>query len=69
MMEALTRRAEMLAAATQRRQVQRLAMQMKAMLGGGSVEVVDGQVIASGRGLLRRWLIDPSLRFLSSGFR
>ncbi len=69
MMEKLVRRAELLAAAAQRRQVQKLAVRMKAMLGVASVEVVDAEVVISGRGLLRRWLIDPSLRFLSGGLR
>ena len=69
MMDELIRRAEMLAGAEQRRQVQRLAARMKEMLGNGSVEVVHGQVVANGRGLLRRWLIDPGLRFLSSGIK
>jgi hypothetical protein len=69
MMERLMRRVEMLAAAEQKRQAQRLAGRMKEMLGSGSIEVLDTQVVGSGRGLLRRWLIDPSLRFLSSGLK
>jgi len=69
MMEELMRRVEMLAAAEQKQQAQRLAGRMKEMLGSGSVEVLDTQVVGSGRGLLRRWLIDPSLRFLSSGLK
>jgi hypothetical protein len=67
MMERLTRRVEALAATEQRRRVQLLAARMREMLGSGSVEILDAQVVASGRGLLRRWLIDPGLRFLSSG--
>lgn len=69
MMEGLIKRIETLAAAEQRGRVQRLAAQMKTMLGSGSVEVLDAQVVVSGRGLLRRWLIDPGLRFLSSGLK
>ena len=69
MMSGLIRRAELLAAAERRRQVRRLASRMKEMLGSGSVEVVDAAVVATGRGLLKRWLIDPGLRFLSSGLK
>jgi len=69
MMSGLIRRAERLAAAEQRRQVRRLAALMKDMLGAGSVEADDAAVVATGRGLFKRWLVDPGLRFLSSGLR
>lgn len=69
MMDGLIRRAEMLAAAAQRRQARRLATRMTEMLGRDSVEVVEAAVVATGPGLLKRWLIDPGLRFLSSGLR
>jgi len=69
MMEKLSRRAEMLAAAAQRRQVQRVAARMKELLGSSAVDITDAQVAATGRDLLKRWLIDPSIRFLSSGFK
>lgn len=69
MMERLTRRVEALAAAEQRRQVQMLAGRMKEMISGASVEVFEARVIVAGRGLLKRWLIDPALRFLSTGFK
>lgn len=69
MMNRMIRRAEMLAGAEQRRQVQRLASRMKAMMGADAVEIVDAKVVVRGRGLIKRWLIDPGLRFLSSGFK
>ena len=69
MMRGLMRRAEVLAVAEQQRQVRRLATRMKDMLGGGSVEATDTAVVATGRGLLKRWLSDPALRFLSSGLK
>ena len=67
MMDGLIRRAEMLAAAAQRRQVRRLAARMAELLGSGAVEIVDAKVVVRGRGLLKRWLSDPDLRFLSGG--
>lgn len=69
MMNELIRRAEMLAAAHQRRQVERLSARMKEVLGTSAVDIVDARVVVRGRGLIRRWLIDPGLRFLSSGFK
>ena len=67
-MDSLIDRAELLAAAEQRRQVQRLASRLKDMLGEGSVATDGAQVVVRGRGLIKRWLLDPRLRFLSSGF-
>jgi len=69
MMDGLIRRAGMLAAAAQRRQVRRLAARMAELLGSGAVEIVDAKVVVRGRGLLKRWLSDPGLRFLSGGLK
>ena len=69
MMEALMRRGEILAAAEERRQARQLAARLKTVLGQGSVEAIGADVVVSGRGVLKRWVIDPGLRFLSSGLR
>jgi hypothetical protein len=69
MMDALMRRAELLAASEQRRRLASLAERMREMLGRASVEIVDAKVVVSGRGLVRRWLTEPGLRFLASGFK
>lgn len=67
MMEKLVKRADELARAGQRQKVQAVAEQLKGMLAGASVEVEEARVLVSGRGIIKRWLIDPSLRFLAGG--
>jgi hypothetical protein len=69
MMSNLLARGEALAREAQRRKVQHVARQLSAMLGGGAIQVEEARVLVRGRGLIRRWLIDPSLRFLSGGFK
>ena len=48
-----------------RRRAEAIAERMRATLRGASVEATETGVIVSGRGLVRRWLIDPELRFLA----
>jgi len=67
MMDGLIRRAEMIAAAEQRRQARRLASRISESFGTAAVEVGEAGVVIRGRGLRKRWLIDPALRFLASG--
>lgn len=69
MMTNLVRRAEDLARARQRRQIAGLADHLKTVLRGAAIEVEEARVLVTGRGLFKRWLIDPSLRFLSGGLR
>jgi hypothetical protein len=68
MMERLMSRAQALAGAAQSRQVAKLAAAMQSML-GSKVQLEGRNVILSGHGLMKRWLTDPALRFLSSGFK
>ena len=65
----LLRRADALARAGQRRLVGRIAAALSATLRDASVDVEEAQVVVSGRGIVKRWLIDPSLRFLAAGSR
>lgn len=67
MMSRLMQRAEDRAHRRQRSRVSELAKQLKAMLGEAVVEAEDGRVVVRGRGILRRWLTDPRLRFLAGG--
>jgi hypothetical protein len=67
MMEGLFARGEMLARERQRQKVQAVAAQLRAMFGSTAVEVEEARVLVRGRGMIKRWLIDPSLRFLSGG--
>lgn len=48
-----------------RRRARAIAERMRATLSGASVEVIEGEVAVSGKGLLGRWMIDPELRFLA----
>ena len=61
-MARLTRRAEANARARQRSTIGRLAENLRAL--GIHVEAGADQIVVSGRGLGRRWLVDPALRFL-----
>lgn len=64
MMEKLVQRGEEIAREAQARELGRVAEQLRTLFGGASVDVEDAQVIASGKGMMRRWLSDPRLRFL-----
>jgi len=68
-MEKLIARGEQLASQAQARQVQRVAAQLRTLLGAAAVSVDDARVLVTGRGIIKRWLIDPSLRFLSGGLK
>ena len=69
MMERLVRRVEDIARKQQRETVARAAEQVKAILGSASIAVEEGRILVRGRGIIKRWLIDPSLRFLGGGFK
>ena len=69
MMDALQKRGERLALDCQQRKVAEVAAQLRAILGSGAVEVEEARILVRGRGIIKRWLIDPSLRFLIGGLR
>lgn len=68
MMSELLKRGEAFAREGQRRKVGSIAAELRALFGAAAVEVEEARVTVSGRGLMRRWLIEPSLRFLG-GFK
>lgn len=68
-MEKLIERGEQLASDAQARQVKRVAEQLRSLFGSAAVDVEEARVIVSGRGIIKRWLIDPSLRFLTGGLK
>jgi hypothetical protein len=39
------------------------------MFGSGAIEVEEARVLVRGKGMIKRWLIDPSLRFLGGGLK
>lgn len=65
----LVRRGEALAREAQGRKLRQLAQELRSILGSASVEVEEARVLVRGRGIIKRWLIDPSLRFLSGGLK
>jgi hypothetical protein len=65
----MLRRGEEIARAAQRRKVREVADYLGAVLGSASIEVEEARVLVRGRGIVKRWLIDPSLRFLSGGLK
>ena len=65
MMSELLKRGEELAREAQVQRVTQVAGRLKELVRGISIETDEALVIVSGRGLLKRWLIDPQLRFLA----
>jgi hypothetical protein len=68
MMEKLAARAEQLARLARERQLLAIARRLRSSFRDGAVEVGEGRVTVGGEGIVKRWLIDPSLRFFSRGF-
>lgn len=69
MMDKLKARGEQLAHAAQKQCLDRVALQLRALFGDTSVAVEDVRAVVSGRGLLKRWLADPRLRFMGGGLK
>ena len=67
MMDRILKRGEALTRDRQRQTVEAVATQLRSMFGSAAVEVEEARVLVRGRGMIKRWLIDPSLRFLSGG--
>jgi hypothetical protein len=69
MIDKLVSRGEQVARDAQQQKIADVARQLRAMFGNGAVEVEEARVLVRGRGMIKRWLIDPSLRFLSGGLK
>jgi hypothetical protein len=69
MLENLLTRGEAIGRDAQQRKIADVAQQLRDMFGAGAVQVDDEAVTVSGRGIVKRWLIDPSLRFLAGGLK
>lgn len=69
MMSRFIQRVEDVARAEQARRIAELIARVREVLGEGSVQAEDGRILVRGRGLVKRWLSDPSLRFLRGGPR
>jgi hypothetical protein len=68
-MAALLARADELARVQQRAKLLQVAEELRSVFGPGAVEVEEARVLVRGRGIIKRWLIDPSLRFLAGGLK
>lgn len=64
MIARLRRYGDQLARATERRKAMEVAKHLKTVLRGASLSVEESLIVISGRGLSKRWLGDPRLRFL-----
>jgi hypothetical protein len=64
MMSDILARGEILARRAQQRTIRAIADRLNALT-QASVQVEEARVLVTGRGLIKRWLIDPELRFLS----
>lgn len=69
MMTALIARAERRARDEQQRLIAAATAALKAHMRGASVEAEEARVLVSGRGAVKRWLLDPGLRFLSGDLK
>jgi hypothetical protein len=67
MMASFIRRAEEIARIRRRAKVGAIAEKLRETLGETAVSVEEARVVVRGRGIIRRWLTDPALRFLSGG--
>jgi hypothetical protein len=65
MMTSVLRHGGTIARQVQQRKIMEVAAELKNLLSGASIEIEDARVLVSGRGLSKRWLIDPALRFLA----
>jgi hypothetical protein len=64
MMSDILARGDKLARRAQQRTIRAIADRLNALT-QASVQVEEARVLVTGRGLIKRWLIDPELRFLS----
>jgi hypothetical protein len=68
-MENLLRRGEQIAAQGRQQKVEDVAARLRGIFGSAAVQVDEANVLVRGRGIIKRWLIDPSLRFLAGGLK
>jgi hypothetical protein len=69
MMDKLLKRGDQLAADGQRKRLSDVAQQLRHVFGSAAVHIEQAGVVVSGRGAIKRWLMDPSLRFLAGGLQ
>lgn len=65
MMRELLRRGEQAARIAQQRRLREIAAQLSARFAAVAVAIEGDAVVVRGRGLIKRWLVEPGLRFLT----
>jgi hypothetical protein len=65
----LAKRGADIARAAQQRRVRVIAHRLASILGSAAIEAEEARVLVRGKGMIKRWLIDPSLRFLAGGLK
>ena len=65
MLANLLKRGDELARLQLQKKLLDVAAQLRAIVGSAAVSVEDSRVLISGRGIVKRWLTDPALRFLT----
>ena len=69
MMEKLTALGGDLARKARRQQVERVAGELRDLFGSAAIQIEDAVVQVRGKGIIKRWLIDPGLRFVGGGLK
>jgi predicted NBD/HSP70 family sugar kinase len=69
MLAGLLSRGEEFARDQLQKKVTDVAAQLRAIVGNAAVSVEDARVVISGRGIVKRWLTDPTLRFLTGAVK
>jgi hypothetical protein len=69
MLSDLLRRGEALANERVQAKVANVAAELRSMLGNAAVSIEGLRVVVGGRGVVKRWLTDPALRFLGWGLK
>jgi len=65
MLANLRKRGDELARLQLQKKLLDVAAQLRAIVGSSAVSIEDSRVLISGRGIVKRWLTDPALRFLT----
>jgi hypothetical protein len=69
MLANLLRRGEQLANEVTQKKVAEVAGRLRSTFGAAAISIEDSRVVISGRGVIRRWLTDPALRFIGWGIK
>lgn len=69
MMEKLLSRGTELASQVQQQKLHSVARQLHTIFGNAAVQFDSDQVVISGKGILKRWLTDPAVRFVPGALR